>query len=203
MTKRKADGVATPLVLAATAIMERLDPDPAHARQVTRLALRLFDELAGEHRLTEHERGILEAAGLLHDTGWSRTLSGKHHKHSRDIILESDLPGLGKRDRTVCALTARYHRRAEPDPRRHRSLDGLSAKERNAVEWLAAILRVADGLDRSHADCVRDLRCRVSGSRIDLRIEACEQYRTEIWGAMQKAGLLMRKTGKDLVIKRC
>ena len=82
------------------------DPDPAHNEQVTILALDLFDGLRSLHGYGPKERRLLEIAGRLHDIGWSRVVSGKHHKLSRDMILELDIPGLDERDR----LSVRPHR---------------------------------------------------------------------------------------------
>jgi exopolyphosphatase/guanosine-5'-triphosphate,3'-diphosphate pyrophosphatase len=202
MKKEIAEESIAELRHAAAGIADELDPDPGHARQVTRLSLRLFDELEPLHHLGGYARVILETAAMLHDTGWARTTTGKHHKHSRNIILESDLPGLGKRDRLMCAVTARYHRKAEPNAERHRRYASMSAKERNIVEWCAAILRFADGLDRGHCDAVKDLKCRIGNDNIKISLDTRGDCETEVWGARRKEGLLRAKTGKELVIKR-
>src|SRR5512139_1495663 len=128
------------------------DPDVAHSEHVTVLALVLFDGLRGLHGYGPGERRLLEIAGRLHDIGWSRVVSGKHHKLSRDMVLELDIPGLDERDRLVCALIARYHTKALPDASRHREFASLGSDGRELVEWLAGILRVSDGLDCNHAN---------------------------------------------------
>ena len=131
------------------------DPDPAHNEQVTTLALALFDGLRSLHGYGPTERRLLEIAARLHDIGWSRAVSGKHHKLSRDLILELDIPGLDEQDRLVCALIARYHTKALPDASRHQRFASLDPDRRELVEWLAGMLRVADGLDCTHANNVR------------------------------------------------
>src|SRR5512139_2829520 len=95
------------------------DPDPGHSEQVTTLVLALFDGLRSLHGYGPTERRLLEIASRLHDIGWSRVVSGKHHKLSRDMILEFDITGLDKRDQLTCALIARYHTKAPPDASRH------------------------------------------------------------------------------------
>ena len=184
-------------------IMNLYDPDPAHAVQVCKLSLQLFDELEGLHGLASTERELLEIAALLHDIGWALTEDTKHHKHSRDLILQKSDTILNDRDRTICALVARYHRKAEPDPTRHRRFAELSEGDRDIVAWLAAILRVADGLDRSHMNCVRSIRCEIDDSRITMKLEAPGGCEAEIWGVERKAGLLKRKSKKDLVFEPC
>jgi len=174
------------------------DPDPAHNEQVTTLALTLFDGLCGLHGYGPGERRLLEIAGRLHDVGWSRVVSGKHHKLSRDLILELGIPGFDKCDRLVCALIARYHTKALPDPSRHRQFASLDRKQRDLVEWLAGILRVADGLDCSHARVIRRLSCDMSDKAVAIRLEASGDCRMEVEGARKKQDLLEQKTGRRI-----
>jgi exopolyphosphatase/guanosine-5'-triphosphate,3'-diphosphate pyrophosphatase len=174
------------------------DPDPSHSEHVTTLALSLFDGLQALHGYGPGERRLLEIAGRLHDIGWSRVVSGKHHKVSRDLILELDIPGLEERDRLLCALIARYHTKALPDESRHRQFASLDSDRRELVEWLAGMLRVADGLDCSHAKVIRGLACDVGGKTIVIRLEAPGDCRVEIEGARKKQDLLERKTGRRI-----
>jgi exopolyphosphatase / guanosine-5'-triphosphate,3'-diphosphate pyrophosphatase len=174
------------------------DPDPAHSEQVTTLALVLFDGLRVLHGYGPGERRLLEIAGRLHDIGCSRVASGKHHKLSRDLILELDIPGLDEEDRWVCALIARYHTKALPDASRHRQFASLDSDRRQLIEWLAGILRVADGLDYSHAKVVGGVACGVGDKAITMRLDATGDCRAEVERARQKQELLERKTGRRI-----
>jgi exopolyphosphatase / guanosine-5'-triphosphate,3'-diphosphate pyrophosphatase len=174
------------------------DPDPAHNEQVTALALALFDGLQILHEYGARERHLLEIAGRLHDIGWSRVVTGKHHKLTRDMILELDIPGLSGQDQMICALVARYHTKALPDESRHRRFASLDPRRRELVEWLAGILRIADGLDCTHANAVRRLSCQVGSRAITIRLEVPGDCRTEIEGATQKQDLLVQKAGRKI-----
>jgi exopolyphosphatase/guanosine-5'-triphosphate,3'-diphosphate pyrophosphatase len=191
---RKQNTDATMLFVVKTA--RTFDPDPAHNEQVTTLALALFDGLRRLHGHGPGERRLLEIAGRLHDVGWSRVVSGKHHKLSRDLILELEIPGLDERDRLLCALIARYHTKGMPDASRHRQFASLDPDRRELVEWLAAILRVADGLDCNHTSPVNQLRCDVGNKAITIKIQATRDCRTEIERAREKQDLLEGKTGR-------
>jgi exopolyphosphatase/guanosine-5'-triphosphate,3'-diphosphate pyrophosphatase len=193
---KKQDRDATMPFVLKTA--RTYDPDPAHNERVTALALALFDELRVLHEYGRGERRLLEIAGRLHDIGWSRGVSGKHHKLSRDMILELDIPGLDERDRSLCALVARYHTTATPDVSRHRGFASLDPHRRELVEWLAGMLRVADGLDCNHANVVGRLACDVDDKAITIRLEATGDCRVEVERARQKQGLLERKTGRRI-----
>jgi exopolyphosphatase/pppGpp-phosphohydrolase len=192
----KRDRDATMQFVVKTA--RTYDPDPAHNEQVTTLALALFDGLRGLHGYGPGERRLLEIAGRLHDVGWSRVVSGKHHKLSRDLILELDIPGLDERDRLLCALIARYHTKALPDASKHRQFASLDPNRRELVEWLAGILRVADGLDCSHGRVIGQLACDVSDKALAIRLEAASDCRTEVEGARKKQDLLEQKTGRRI-----
>jgi len=168
------------------------DPDQAHSEHVATLALSLFEGLRTLHQYGSRERRLLEIAARLHDIGWSRAAMGKHHKLSRDMILELDIPGLDDQDRLMCALIARYHTRALPDASRHKRFASLDPGQRVFVEWLAGMLRVADGLDCNHADTVRRLACDIDDKAITIRLEAGGDCSMEIEEARQKQALLER-----------
>lgn len=127
---------------------ERFDPDPPHAKYVSALALKLFDEFArlGLHDLRGKYRTMLDFGCLLHDIGWVDGQS-KHHKRSFEMIMNSDLP-ISKQNKLVIAFIARFHRKADPDKKG--SYHALQGKKRDAIAKLAAIIRIADVLDRSH-----------------------------------------------------
>ena len=110
------------------------------------------------------------------------------------MIQELDIPGLARRDRITCALIARYHTKALPDASRHKRFAALGNGRREVVEWLAGILRVADGLDCKHANTIRRLECAVNGKAIKIRLRVAGDCRMEVARAVQKQALLLKKT---------
>jgi exopolyphosphatase/pppGpp-phosphohydrolase len=176
-------------------------PDAAHSAHVTGLALKLFDALHALHGYGPAERRLLEIAGHLHDIGWSRPEGGKHNKQSARMIAALDIPGLDPPDRGVCALVARYHTRSLPDPERHKRFAALDAERRRLVEWLAGMLRVADGLDCEHDGRVQLLSCRVGKNKIVLRLEGAGEDEEPVAEARRKGELLRRITGMNVVFK--
>lgn len=142
------------IAASASSLGRKFRFDEAHANQVTRLALALFDALTVEHGLGRRERILLEAAALLHDVGTYIRTSG-HHKHSEYIILNSEIFGLNRSELTIVANVARYHRK-QPPSNAHVNYVALPREERIVVLKLAAILRVADALDRGHDQRVGD-----------------------------------------------
>jgi len=135
-------------VQSALALGEKYSFDEKHSKQVAELSVRLFHELQPEHRLEKRFELLLKIAALLHEIGMFIG-DRSHHKHSMYIIMNSELFGLTKRDITLIALVARYHRRSTPRPY-HEEYTSLDRDSRIAVAKMAAILRVADALDRDH-----------------------------------------------------
>ena len=164
-----------------------------HAEQVAQLSLALFDQLRPMHRLGAEERGLLHAAALLHDVGTFVSYN-RHHKHGYYLLFYADLPGFTDRERELIATIARYHRRSVPKDR-HEVFQLLTPAERVVVRGLAAILRVADGLDRGHRRQVRRLEVsrRAPGMRIDVWAEKGADL--EVWSAQQKSDLLAEVCG--------
>jgi len=186
------------LPASVEALDARYPYEVGHRRQVTRLALRLFDELHHEHGYGENERLLLHCAGRLHDIGVTVDAE-KHHKAAQRMILEDDLPPFTEREQTMIALIARYHRKALPSPK-HEVYAGLPPEDQQRVRRLAALLRVADGLDRTHTDAVRDLRCTVTPEEIRLTILAGGPAETERALAIEKGDLLEDVFEKRLVV---
>jgi exopolyphosphatase/guanosine-5'-triphosphate,3'-diphosphate pyrophosphatase len=113
----------------------------------------LFRELQADHRLDKRFELLLKIAALLHEVGMFIG-DRSHHKHSMYVIMNSDLFGLTRKDIALIALVARYHRRATPRPY-HEEYTSLDRDSRIAVAKMAAMLRVADALDRDHMQQAR------------------------------------------------
>jgi exopolyphosphatase/guanosine-5'-triphosphate,3'-diphosphate pyrophosphatase len=144
------------ILQSAKGIGEKYRYDATHARHVADLAVSLFDALRGEHKLSDRDRLLLEVAAILHDVG-TYVGGSSHHKHSYYLILNSEIFGLRRAELQTVALVARYHRRSAPK-RTHPEYMALPREGRMVVSKLAAILRVADALDRGHVQQVRNLR---------------------------------------------
>ena len=143
--------------------------EEGHSRQDARLAVRLFDLTSDLHGLDDEQRDLLYCAGLLHDIGYAEGYWG-HHKAAYKLIMKADLPGLTEREKRIVANVARYHRGATPKLS-HQGFVALDAEDREIVTRLGAILRLADGLDRSHTDAVRQVEVWREGDRLVIVVD--------------------------------
>ncbi len=183
----------TPAELAAAADVP-LDDWP-HARQVLRLALSIYDQLGQPP--DPRARDILATAALLHDAGM---VDGpqQHHIRSYQIIRRAKLEGLNKRERLQVALIARYHRRTLPHPE-HKGYAALTPRQQRRVTRLAAILRVADGLDYDHDGAAHALS--FDPATLCLQVEGATE--AELARARVKADLFPAAFGRGLMIVDC
>jgi len=180
-------------------LAHRYDCEPTHSRHVTLLALSLFDQLQQLHNLGRAERELLEYAGLLHDIGYHISPKG-HNKHSYELIVSADLPEFQWHEVRIIAAVARYHRKRQPKPR-DKELLGLDASQRHTVSVLAGILRVADGLDRTHQSVVTSVRARIGTNRVDIVAHVSGNADAELWHGRRKSDLLEHALQKRVTIK--
>jgi exopolyphosphatase/guanosine-5'-triphosphate,3'-diphosphate pyrophosphatase len=166
-----------------------------HARQVAKLSLELFDVTAALHGLDDDDRELLEFAALLHDIGEHVASSG-HHKHGAYLVRNGQLRGFAPDEVELLAAVVRWHRRG--DPRVSDEFPLLDAAAIDRVRALAAILRVADGLDRSRNQNVYGLDAMLTPSLVLLRIRALDDAELEIWGARRKRALLEKVLDREL-----
>jgi exopolyphosphatase/guanosine-5'-triphosphate,3'-diphosphate pyrophosphatase len=177
-------------------LAERCNYWPDHAHQVARLALALFDQTRAAHGLTDREREWLEYAALLHDVGVHISYEG-HHKHSYYLIRNGDLRGFEPDEIQIMALLTRYHRRQKPK-RRHVGFAELPRKRRDAVKALASMLRLAESLDRSHAQMVAGVELHDRGDDVLLQLRTAGDAELELWAAARHVAPFERLLGKPV-----
>ena len=173
---------------ACIALGRRCGFEEEHCRQDARLAVKIFDQTDGLHGLDDTYRDLLYCAGLLHDIGYLEGYWG-HHKTAYRLIMEADLPGLTEEEKHIVANVARYHRGSRPKLK-HSGFAALDPDDREIVEMLSAILRLADGLDRSHMDAVRDLDVWLEDDRLVVLLDCPFDCGSEIWAGEKKGRFL-------------
>ena len=170
------------------ALLNKFGADGAHPRHVAKLSLELFDGLQAEHRLPPEAREMLQYAALLHDVGAAIGYDG-HHEHSAYVIRHGNLRGLSAEEVGMVALVARFHGKAQPR-KRDTEYRALTATGRRTVRWLAALLRIAEGLERSHYQLIRSVRVTRRAGRVTIRAATRREAQLELWAARRRTGLL-------------
>ena len=173
-----------------------------HSLHVTKLALLIFDSIKKLHKLTGTEREYLEAAAILHEAG-AFVAHSAHHRHSYYIIRNAEMLGFNENEKEIIANVARYHRKSHPKAK-HTDYSKLPAEDRLTIKKLAAILRIADGLDRSHTSSISGIEITVTGKTAEFRIAGSSEknLELEIWGATSKKQLFEEVFGVEVEFKQ-
>jgi exopolyphosphatase/guanosine-5'-triphosphate,3'-diphosphate pyrophosphatase len=169
---------------------------------VTKFATQLFDDLQEVHAFELRDRALLRAAAMLHDIG-DYVAYGGHHKHSYYLIQHSDIMGLTPAERAIVANIARYHRKSPPDPS-HTNFRELDKVARGKVRGLAALLRIADALDREHRGKIESVRAAFDrgSSTVTLFLRGEEDRELEEWTVKQKSALWRDVYDLDVTIAK-
>lgn len=164
-----------------------------HGRKVAALAGRIYEQLTEPLALEPGDRLLLECAARLQDVGYVINYD-QHHKHSYHLIRNSRLPGIRAHDLELIANVARYHRGAHPK-RKHENFARVPAEDQQRVHRMAAILRLAGGLDRSRSQQVRDVAVRVDDEGVWIDVVAEQEPQVDIWGAERRTDLFEKVFG--------
>ena len=175
-----------------------------HSEHVALLAVALLHDLADVDRVREalvdrfDATELLTSAGLLHDLGVPIDYD-RHHKVSRRIIELADWGSIAPADRAIVANIARYHRKSLPSET-HASFMALPPKARQVVRILAGILRIADGLDRAHAQTTSGIRVRVAPSSLNIAAEGARAGGPDIRAGLRKSDLLSAAIRRKITV---
>jgi len=187
------------ILATVTELAKTCESEYDHVTHVSKLTLRLFDELVDLHHLDAEDRFQLQCASILHDIGWVEGWKN-HHKTALRIILETQMLSVSNRDRLIIGSIARYHRKALPSMS-HDHFASLIPQDRKKVQILSSFLRLADGLDKTHQGKIRDVKCKIKKSRIILlcytTLPAIEEQR----GGAEKADLLSLVFDREVIIE--
>ena len=183
---------------AAERFAVRCGADLAHVRQVAKIAGRLYEQLAKPLGLPPNDQPLIETAALLANVGYLISFD-KHHKHSYQLIRNSNLPGFERDELRVIAHVARYHRGARPK-QKHQAYANLTDDDQDRVAKMAALLRLALALDRTHQQRVEDLRCHVTPERVEIAVKASGDAEVDLWSARRKVDLFERVFGRPVYL---
>ena len=184
-------------------LAERCSVDVEHSEHVADLSARILRGVSRHYEVDLSLERLLRAAALLANTGNAVSYS-RHHLHSYYIIRNADLVGFNDEEIEVIALAARYHRKSPPKES-HEEFGRLAEQRRHDVELMAAVLRVATALDRSHDQCMREVSTSSRDGRLVLSVRhACRNQASvdlNISTAQARAEMLSDYLGEEVLIR--
>lgn len=176
---------------SALNLAQKYGVDLKAAERIAQFAVGLFDQTQGVlHKWTREERDLLWAAAILHNCGHFVSHSA-HHKHSYYLVRHGGLLGYTDAEIEMVANLARYHRKGPPK-KRHQNYQNLANQtQRQIVNQLSAILKLAVGLDRRQIGAVAAVKCDHSSEkkRLTLQVQPNhpdEDCALELWSLTYK-----------------
>jgi exopolyphosphatase/guanosine-5'-triphosphate,3'-diphosphate pyrophosphatase len=189
------------IICLAHEIGAKYQHDTKHAAAVERFSLLLFDRLAKFHGLGRRERFLLKVACMLHDIGKFVCLR-RHYFYSYRLIVSSDILGFSEEEKAVIANIAHYHSKGTPS-NNDANYAFLTKEQKVVVAKLAALIRLADAIDRSHRQKVTDCDIAFKGDDMHILVSTREDISLEEWTFADKADFFQDVYGiKPILIRR-
>ena len=174
--------------------------DKKHAQQVERLSLVIFDKIAKSYGMGEHERLLLRATCILHDIG-KYICMRSHSIYTYQLIMSTDIIGLTEKDKKIVALASYYHANRLFDKTNTRAPQ-VESELVAVVAKLAAIVRLADALDRSYMQKIHSCTVTLKDNKLKVQAASKEDLALEIWTFADKSDFFEEVYGIEPVLER-
>lgn len=145
---------------------------------IEQLAVSIFDTMKKVHGLGKRERLLLQIAAQLNDCGKyiSQTDVGEC---SFRIIMATEIIGLSHTEREMVAYVAKYNRDEFEYYEKLGEHTTLSREAYLMIAKLTAILRVANGLDRSHKQKFQNVKTSLKDDQLVITVDTTEDITLE------------------------
>jgi exopolyphosphatase/guanosine-5'-triphosphate,3'-diphosphate pyrophosphatase len=110
------------------------------------------------------------------------------------------LRGFDPEEAAMLACLVRFHKGSGPRPS-YEPYAGLPDAAQRSVDWMTAMLHVADGLDRGRDQCVAETRANRSGGRVVITVDGPGDIGLACWAAEQKSSLLAGLMGVPVTLR--
>lgn len=136
-----------------------------HNKNVEKYSLMLFEKLKNifpeiKKYDNEFDLELLKKGALLHDIGiyFEKIYNKEHHKAGAKFIFENKPDDIKEEDLIFLCCLIRYHRKSLPNPKKHKLYSKLNDKDKIKLNYLASLIKLADGLDFGHLGLISDLK---------------------------------------------
>ncbi|MDR0221488.1 MAG: HD domain-containing protein [Lachnospiraceae bacterium] len=158
------------IIACARNISKRYSGSRRRSETMEELALTIFDSMKKVHGLGRRERLLLRIAVLLHDCGKFVSMVNLADC-SYNIIMATEIIGLSHIERLIVANVVKYNHQRFEFFENIGQQQGLDRASYMTIAKLTAILRLANGLDRSHKQKFRDMKALVKDGELQLTVD--------------------------------
>ncbi len=135
------------------------------------IALTIYDSMKKIHGLGKRERLLLQIAARLHDCGKYISLNNVS-ECSYHIIMSTEIIGLSHTERVIVANAVKYNHLEFSTYGELSENENIDHAVYLVIAKLTAILRVANGLDRSHKQKFKNIRAQLKDQELLLSVDS-------------------------------
>lgn len=169
-----------------------------HIDALTKMATLIFDAMKKVHGMGKRERLLLEVAAILHDCGKYVSMA-ESAACAYQIIRSTEIIGLTHLEREIVASVVLYH--STPLDSYEELADRMDSLSYMAVAKLAAILKVANAMDRSHKQKFKNVKAAIKNKELIITIETMDDITLEKGLLATKADMFEKIFGLKPVIR--
>lgn len=187
------------IIQSAYSLAKRYKCNTAHIENVCSNALAIFDSFKGTHGMDKRERLQLQIAAILHCCGKYINMN-ESTLISYYIIMATEILGLSHKEREEIANIVRYNVYYLPSAAK--ASGTIKTADYMKVAKLAAILRLADVLDKSHKQKIDSVRVTIKNDTLTIVADTFEDITLEIGTFKEKTALFKKVYGIKPVLKQ-
>jgi len=169
-----------------------------HIDALTDMASLLFDAMKKVHGMGKREKLLLKVAAILHDCGKYISLA-ESAQCAYQIIRATEIIGLTHLEREMVASVVLYN--TSPLDPYEELADRMDSHSYTVVAKLAAILKVANAMDRSHKQKFKNVKAVIKNKELLITIETIDDISLEKGLLATKADIFEEIFGLKPVIK--
>lgn len=174
------------VISASRSLANRYMSYSPHLDALVEMSGLIFDALKKIHGMGKREKLLLTVSAILHDCGKYVSFAYAPDM-AYNIIMVSEIMGLSHRERVMVANIIKYNTHALPDPESVRAT--LDSEAYIIVSKCAAILRVANAMDRSHKQKYKNVKVSLKDRTLLITIETAEKMTLEKTLFMSKTSM--------------
>ncbi len=170
-----------------------------HNHNVAKIACQIFDKTKKIHGLKNEHRLQLEIAATLHDCGKFINMNNAAF-NSYSIIMSTEIMGLSHKQREEIANVVRYN--TQPLPNYDELKGQIGECDYMIIAKLAAILKVANAMDRSHKQKASAYSMVVKDKKLVITVDTLDDLALERGLFKDKAEFFLRVYGIEPVLRQ-
>ncbi len=163
---------------SAMQISKRYNGSRKRSETLEKIACTIFDATKEIHGLSHRDRLLLRLCAMLHDCGKYISMQNLA-ECSYGIIMYTEIIGISHKERMIIANAVKYNQLPFEYYEELSSHEAIEREDHMRIAKLTAMLRIANGLDRSHKMKFKDVEVQVKNDKLLITVSTDEDIALE------------------------